>query len=57
LATALAVKSVPSLFIVYRGNMIDTMTGVDEKKLNDLIDTALLVEAAQHDESIMTKVL
>mmetsp|Transcript_29214 Transcript_29214/g.36279 ORF Transcript_29214/g.36279 Transcript_29214/m.36279 type:complete len:150 (-) Transcript_29214:666-1115(-) len=44
LATALSVRSVPSLFLIYRGNVMDTMTGVDLKKLDELVETAVLVE-------------
>lgn len=37
--------------------MMDTVTGVDEDKINELIKTAILIEQTQHDESIMVKVL
>ncbi len=57
LATALSVKSIPTLFLIYRGNVMDQMTGVDDKKLEELCNTAILIEQAQHDESIMHKVL
>ena len=50
-------RSIPTLFLIFRGNIIDTVTAVDQKKLNDLIQTAILVEQAQHDEGIMVKVL
>ena len=53
LATALQVRSIPTLFLIYRGNVMDTITGVDQTKLQEMIKTALLVEQAQHDESIM----
>ena len=36
---------------------MDQLTGVDETKLTELIKTALLIEQAQHDESIMETVL
>ena len=54
LATALQVRSIPTLFLVYRGNVMDQITGADPTKLEDLIKTAILIEKAQHDESIMT---
>jgi len=57
LATALSVKSIPTLFLIYRGNVMDQMTGVNNDKLEELCNTAILIEAAQHDESIMHKVL
>lgn len=50
-------RSVPTLFLIYRGNVIDTLTGVNDVKLTELIKTALLVEQAQHDESIMVTTL
>lgn len=53
LATALSVKSIPTLFLIYRGNIMDQMAGVDPNKLEELIKTAVLIEQAQHDESIM----
>ena len=57
LATALQVRSIPTLFLIYRGNVMDQMTGVDETKLTELVKTAILIEQAQHDESIMETVL
>ena len=57
LATALSVRSIPTLFLIYRGNVMDMITGVDETKLNELVRTALLIEQTQHDESIMLQVL
>lgn len=57
IATALQVKSIPTLFLIYRGNVMDQVTGVDEAKLDELVKTALLVEEAQHSESIMDSAL
>ena len=53
LASGLKVKSIPTLFLIYRGNIIDTMTGVNQAKLDEMVKTAVLVEQAQHDEGIM----
>jgi thioredoxin len=44
LATGLNVKSIPALFLIYRGNVLDTVTGFDMKKVEDLVSMALLVE-------------
>ena len=33
------------------------MTGADLKKLDELVNTAVLIEQTQHDETIMVKVL
>ena len=54
IAQGLSVKSIPALFLIYRGNIMDSITGVDTKKLENLIETALLIEKASHDETIMT---
>jgi hypothetical protein len=51
------VKSIPTLFLIFRGNIMDTVTGPDDYKLDQMVKTALLVESAQHDEGIMLKVL
>jgi hypothetical protein len=45
------------LFLIFRGNIMDTVTGPDDYKLDQMVKTALLVESAQHDEGIMLKVL
>ena len=50
-------KAVPSLFLIYRGNVMDKSTGVDLKKIDEMIETALLIERTSHDESIMVNVL
>ena len=57
LTKGLNVKAVPSLFLIYRGNVMDTSTGVDMKKIDEIIETALLIERTSHDESIMENVL
>ncbi|MFN9961457.1 MAG: hypothetical protein ACK55I_50935, partial [bacterium] len=44
-------------FLIYRGNIMDTMVGADMNKMQELINTALLVEQSTHDESVMQKVL
>ena len=57
LTKALQVRSIPTLFLIYRGNVIDMITGVDKAKLDEFVKTALLVEKAQHDEGIMTETM
>ena len=44
LTKGLNVKAVPSLFLIYRGNVMDTVTGADMDKINGLVQTALLIE-------------
>lgn len=58
LATALHVKSVPSVFLVHRGNVVDTFTGIpSEARLKEFVDTALLLESMGHDERVITTLL
>jgi len=57
LASGLNVKSIPALFLIYKGNMLDTMTGFDVKKLEELVQTALLVDKAANDETVIMKVI
>ena len=54
LATALGIKSVPSVFLVHKGNMIDTFQGLpSQTRLQEFIDTALLMESVGHDERVI----
>ena len=57
LTKGLNVKAVPSLFLIYRGNVMDTLTGADQAKIDGMVETALLIEKTSHDETIMVKVL
>ncbi len=54
LATALSIKSVPTVFLVHKGNIMDTFTGIPSPaKLKDFIDTAILLESMSHDEQVI----
>lgn len=54
LATALSIKSVPTVFLVHKGNIMDTFTGIPgPAKLKDFIDTAILLESMSHDEQVI----
>lgn len=58
LATALNIKSIPTVFLVHKGNIIDTMTGVPNKdRFKEFIDTAVLFDDLHHDESVITTLL
>jgi hypothetical protein len=37
--------------------MLDAMTGFDPKKLEELVQTALLVDKATNDETVIMKVI
>ena len=57
-ATALGIKSVPSVFLVHKGNMIDTFQGTPTPaRLQEFLDTALLMESMGHDERVITTLL
>ena len=47
----------PTLYLVYKGNVMDQITGADPHKLEEMIKTALLVEKTAYDENIMLDVL
>lgn len=57
LAKGLNVKSIPALFLISRGNMLDTMLGFDPKHLEKFIETALLIDKASNDETVIQKVI
>jgi hypothetical protein len=38
------VKSIPALFLVYRGNIMDNFAGADMNRINDMIKTALMID-------------
>jgi thioredoxin-like negative regulator of GroEL len=54
LATALNIKSVPTVFLVHKGNIMDTFQGVpNQNRIKDFIDTAILLDSMSHDERII----
>lgn len=57
IAQGLNVKSIPALFLISRGNMLDTMLGFDPQKLEKFIETALLIDKAANDETVIMKVV
>ncbi len=58
LATALNIKSVPTVFLVHKGNIMDTFTGVPgAARLKDFVDTAVLLESMTHDEIVIQTLL
>ena len=57
LSTALQIRSIPAVFLVYRGNIVDTFSGIpDANTLNQFFSTAKLLDQMQSDESIMDDV-
>ena len=43
--------------MIYKGNVLDGMTGFDLKKLEELVETALLCDKAANDESVVINVI
>jgi len=50
-AQALNVKSIPALFLFHKGQVLDTMTGVDVNKLEAMVTTALKLDDESRDAS------
>ena len=47
----LNVRSIPAVFLIHGGNVIDTFTGVpSEERLEDFINTGLLLDAMGKDQ-------
>ena len=45
LSTALQIRSIPSVFLIYRGNVVDMFQGIpDQKTLDEFFKTALLLD-------------
>ena len=58
LSTGLNIRSIPAVFLIYKGNIVDTFSGVPETKLIDeFFNTALLLNEMQTDEGIMDNVM
>ena len=57
ISKGLNVKSIPALFLIYRGNIMDSMAGMDMDRVKDMVQTAHQIEAAVHDETVMDKVM
>ena len=58
LTTGLNVRALPSVFLIFQGNMVDTFSGIpSEKKLEEFFSTAMLLKKMTNDEKIMEDVL
>lgn len=57
LAKGLGVKRVPHTFLLFKGSILESQLGYDPSALKDLVQTALLVDQAENDESVATQVL
>jgi len=58
IANGLSVRSIPAVFLISGGNVMDTFVGVpNEERLNDFINTAKLLEQLSHDEKTIDEVI
>ena len=58
LSTGLNIRSIPAVFLIYKGNIIDMFQGIPEAQtIDDFFNTAVLLDQMQTDESIMDDVL
>ena len=58
LANGLKVKSIPAVFLVHKGGIIDTFVGFpQESVLKEFINTAIAVDMISHDEGVITDLL
>ena len=54
IATALQVKSIPAVFLIYKGNMIDSFVGIPKEQVfKEFINTAMMIETIAHDEEVI----
>ena len=54
IATALKVKSIPAVFLIFKGNMIDSFVGIPKEQIfKEFINTAMIIESVAHDEEVI----
>ena len=58
IASAFKVQSIPAVFLVNRGQVVDMFSGmVDEKKLEEFVNTAKAMEMLGHDQRVVGNLL
>jgi thioredoxin-like negative regulator of GroEL len=58
IASGLNVRSIPAVFLVKDGNVMDTFTGLpSDERIQDFINTAKLLEQLSHDEKTIDQVI
>ena len=58
LSTGLNIRSIPAVFLIYKGNIIDMFQGIPEgNTIEEFFNTAVLLDQMQTDETIMDDVL
>ena len=54
LANGLQVRSIPAVFLIHKGNLVDKFIGIPKQEvLDEFINTALAIESMSHDEAVM----
>ena len=58
LSTGLSVRSLPSVFLVYQGKIVDTFVGIPEqKRLEEFFNTALFLNKMSTDDNVMVEIM
>jgi putative thioredoxin len=58
LAEMLSISSVPAIFLVYKGNVVDSFVGLpDQKKLDNFFESVTLLRGIGEDEKVIQAVL
>jgi thioredoxin len=57
LTTGLNIRSVPSLFLIFKGNIVDMLQGFQPAQLDEFIQTALVIGGMETDENMMQDIL
>ena len=58
IANGLQVRSIPAVFLVSNGSVVDTFVGLpSEERINDFVNTALLLDKISHDEKTIEQVI
>lgn len=58
LSSGLNIRSVPSVFLIYKGNIVDMLKGLpQDNELDEFFNTALLIDSMQTSEQIMDDVM
>jgi len=58
LSTGLSVKSLPSVYLVYQGKIVDTFVGIpDQNRLKEFFNTALFLNKMGSDDNVMAELL
>ena len=58
IASALKVRSIPAVFLIHNGQVIDTFVGLPSSDvLTKFLQTALFIDQLQNDETVMQRIM